>query len=76
MEESVSAGCATAVCTGVQLLQMNPNTVYNTQQWKEVVEAWPGTGKPPAPGGGGEHEGGRDPSLLSGQMKLLLLLIP
>lgn len=76
MEEPVSAGCATAARTGVQLLQKNPNTVYNTQQWKGVVEAWPGTGKPTAPGGGGEDEGGRGPSFLSGQMKLLLLLIP
>lgn len=34
-----------------------PNTVYNTQQWKGVVEAWPGTGKPTAPGGGGRRRG-------------------
>ena len=76
MEEPVSAGCATAVRTGVQLLQMNPNTVYTAHPRKEVVEAWPGTGKLTAPTGGGEDEGGRGPSFLSGQMELLLLLIP
>ena len=73
MEEPVSAACATTVCTGMQLLQMNPNTAYSTQQWKEMV-AWPGTGKLRALVAGQKTREAE--VFLSGQMEVLLLPIP
>lgn len=73
MEEPISTGCATAVCTGVRLLQMNPNTAYSTQRWKEMV-AWPGTGRLTALVAG---EKTREAEVfLSGQIEVLLLPIP
>lgn len=76
MEEPVSAGCATAVRTGVQLLQMNPNTVYTAHSGGEGGRGGARGGQAHRPGSWGEDEGGRGPSFLSGQMELLLLLIP
>lgn len=52
MEEPVSAGCATAVRTGVQSLQMNPNTVYTAHSGGEGGRGGAGAGKLTAPGRG------------------------
>lgn len=62
------------VRTDVRLLLMNPNTAYSTQQRKEMVAAWPGTGKLTALVAGEKTKEAE--VFLSGQIEVLLLPIP
>lgn len=62
MEVYVSAGCNTAVHTGVRLLQMNTSRVNEMGKQNKMVEAQPGRGRLIALCGRGEGEDARGPS--------------